>query len=55
MFYQGYNITLIKLGYVDTERVEKVLQDKIDCAYIVDTIDWILKQKYKIKELTIVP
>tara|TARA_Y100000816_G_scaffold249622_1_gene199260 strand:- start:369 stop:851 length:483 start_codon:yes stop_codon:yes gene_type:complete len=55
LFYQGYNITLIKLGYVDTERVEKVLQDKIDCAYIVDTIDWILKQKYKIKELTIVP
>ena len=58
LFYQGYDITLLKLGWVDTERTldkNNIIVDKINTDYVADVIDWVLKQKYKIKEITIIP
>lgn len=57
LFYQGYNITLIKLGWVNTDKAKnaKPEEKKIDTNYVADLVDWILHQKYRIKELTVVP
>jgi len=53
LFYLGYNITLIKLGYVDTPRVSKITDKKMDATYVANLIEWILQQPYKIKEISI--
>jgi hypothetical protein len=57
LFYQGHDITLIKLGWVNTERakIAKPEESKIECEYVADVIDWIIKQKHRIKEITIIP
>jgi hypothetical protein len=55
LFYQGYDITLIKLGWVDTQRVREVVCKKINVDYVVSLIEWILKQPHRIKEITVVP
>ena len=55
LFYLGHDITLIKLGWVDTPRTKEVIDKKIDVDYVVNLIEWILKQPYRIKEITVVP
>jgi len=55
LFDNGCNVTCLNLGYFDTERVSHVQKNKMDVAYVIEVIDWVLQQPHKIKELTIVP
>ena len=53
LFYLGYNITLIKLGYVNTPRVSKITDKKMEATYVANLIEWILQQPYRVKEISI--
>ena len=55
LFYRGINTTIIRFGWIDTERVESVKEPKISKQYALDLILWILLQPYKIKEMTVTP
>jgi len=55
LYYEGYPTTSIRFGYFDSPRVEHIDADKMPIDYCVDVIDWILKQPYVIKEITITP
>ena len=52
-FYQGYPTTIIKYGYLDTERVAHIEADKMSVEYAASIIDWVLKQPHRIKEIVI--
>jgi hypothetical protein len=55
LYYQGINTTCIRFGYFDSERVADVTEPKMTLEYCVDVIDWVLKQPYKVKDITITP
>ena len=55
LYCEGYATTSIRFGYFDSPRVEHIDADKMPIDYCVDVIDWILKQPYVIKEITITP
>lgn len=55
LFYQGVNTTIIRLGYFDTERVAHINKNKMSVDYVVKTIDWIINQPHRVKELTVIP
>jgi len=55
-FYnQGYNITLIKLGKVDTPFQKKSNEPKISKQYIIDIIDFVIKSQYRIEQISVRP
>jgi hypothetical protein len=49
----GHNVTCLNFGYFDTERCAHVDTPKMDLDYVIETILWVTKQKYRVKELTI--
>ena len=53
LFYQGINTTILRCGYFDSERVAHIDKPKMDLDYVVDTVLWIIRQPYRIKELTV--
>ena len=55
LFYQGVNTCVVRFGYIDTPRVEKVSAEKMSVDYACSIIFWILKQPHRIKEITICP
>lgn len=55
LFYRGVNTTLVRFGWIDTERTESITESKISKQYVLDLIMWILRQPYKIKEMTVTP
>lgn len=56
LFYQGVNTTLLRFGWIDTERVESInFKPKISKEYVLNLILWILQQPYRVKEITITP
>jgi NADP-dependent 3-hydroxy acid dehydrogenase YdfG len=55
LFYLGYNVTNLKLGWVDTPRTEHKDVDKMDPEYVAEVVYWIVQQPHRIKELTITP
>lgn len=55
LFYQGIDTTILRFGWIDTERVELIKEPKISKQYVLDLILWILDQPYKIKEMTVTP
>ena len=55
LFYQGIDSTILRFGWIDTERVELIKEPKISKQYVLDLILWILDQPYKIKEMTVTP
>ena len=55
LYYEGYPTTSIRFGYFDSPRVAHIDKEKMPIEYWVDLIDWILKQPYVIKEITIAP
>lgn len=55
LYYQGINTTCIRFGYFDSERVADVTEPKMTLEYCIDVIDWVLKQPYKVKDITITP
>jgi NAD(P)-dependent dehydrogenase (short-subunit alcohol dehydrogenase family) len=55
LFYQGINTTIIKFGYFDSPRVSHIKEEKMPISYCINVIDWILKQPYRVKDITVVP
>ena len=55
LFYQGHNVTSIRLGWVDTERVAASKDNKMSCRSVLDNIEWIVLHPHRIKEITIIP
>lgn len=55
LFYQGIHTTICRFGYFDTERVSHINKPKMSLEYVIDVIDWVLQQPYKVKEITVVP
>lgn len=55
LFYQGVNTTVLRLGYFDSERVSHINEPKMSLQYVVNLVDWVLDQPYRIKDLTILP
>lgn len=55
LFQAGINTTIIKFGFIDTERVSDRNVPKIDIEYARQIIMWIFEQPYRIKEITICP
>jgi hypothetical protein len=55
LFYLGMNTTSLRLGYMDTERVAEVTENKMSLKSVLDTIEWILLHPHRIKEITITP
>jgi|TARA_B110000914_G_scaffold163022_1_gene143483 hypothetical protein len=55
LFYQGVNTTLLRFGYIDTESVQDITDNKLPLDYCCGVIDWVLQQPYRVKELTITP
>lgn len=53
LYNMGYNVTCLNFGYFDTERCAHVSVPKMDLDYIIETILWVIKQKYRVNELTI--
>lgn len=55
LYYQNIKTTTIRFGYFDTPRVRHINTDKMPVEYCVEVIEWVLKQPYCVKELTIGP
>ena len=58
LYYLGCNITNLRLGLTDTPRMNKPKwknREKMPTEYVVNIIDWILKQPYRVKEITVEP
>lgn len=55
LFHNGVNTTVLRFGYIDTERVAHITKPKMDLDYCSEIIIWTLEQPYRIKELTITP
>lgn len=53
LFNNGYNVTCINFGYIDTERSAKKDKPKIDLDYATHIVDWIINQPVRIKEITL--
>ena len=53
LYNMGYDVTCLNFGYFDTERVAHLDVPKMDLDYVIDVILWVLKQKYRVKELTV--
>mgnify|MGYP006276672425 CR=1 FL=1 len=55
LFYEGIETSIINFGYLDTESQSHIDQNKIELDYAVEIIDWVLTQKHRVKEISIIP
>jgi hypothetical protein len=55
LFYEGHNVTNIKLGKVDTPFQDKYFGDKISLNTVINTIEFILSTSERIHEISIRP
>ena len=55
LFYQGHNVTSLRFGWIDTERVAEVQDAKMTCRSILDNIEFVLLHPHRVKEMTITP
>ena len=55
LFYEGHNVTNIKLGKVDTPFQKDYEGDKISLDTVVNTIEFILNIKERVHEISIRP
>lgn len=55
LFYQGVDTTVVRFGYFDSPRVAHVDANKMSIEYCVSTIEWILAQPHRVKDITICP
>ena len=53
LFMLGKKTTCLNFGYFDTERTADQDVDKMSLEYIIEVIEWVIAQKYNVKELTI--
>jgi len=55
LYYQGVDTTIVRFGLFDSPRVEHIDKKKMSIDYCVSIIDWVLKQKHRVKEITVCP
>lgn len=55
LFWEGNNTTIINFGYFDSERSADTDTPKMDLAYCVGIVEWVMAQPYRLKELTVCP
>lgn len=56
LFDNGYKVTCVNLGYFDTERSKDIdAGKKMTLNYVIETLEWILSQPYRVKEITVTP
>lgn len=55
LYNTGYNITLIKLGKVDTPFQNESNEPKISKQYIIDIINFVIKSQYRIEQISVRP
>ena len=55
LFYQKVNTTIIRFGYFDSPRVGHIHRKKMSIEYCVSIIEWVLKQKHRVKDITVCP
>ena len=53
LFYQGVNTSIIRFSYIDSPSVAHVKAEKISLDECVDTIQWVLNNPNRVKEITI--
>lgn len=53
LYWQGINTTILNLGFFDSERVAEYDVPKMSMEYVVNLVQWVLDQPYKIKDITI--
>lgn len=55
LFYLGMNTTTLRFGWLDTERVADISDNKMSLQSVLDTIEWVLLNPNRVKEMTILP
>jgi len=55
LFYLGMDTTSLRFGWLDTERVAEVKDNKMSLQFVLDTIEWVLLNPHRVKEITITP
>jgi len=55
LYYQGVDTTIIKFGRFDSPRVDHGTKLKMSVEYCVSVVSWVVKQPYRVKELTVGP
>lgn len=55
LFYLGMNTTTLRFGWLDTERVADISDNKMSLKSVLDTIEWVLLNPNRVKEMTILP
>lgn len=53
LFYLGVNTTIIRFGWFDSPRVSHINENKMSIEYCCDIIRWVLKQKHRVKDITV--
>ena len=53
LFYQGVNTSVIRFGWFDSPRVDKVKAHKLSIDECIDTIQWVLNNPNRVKDITI--
>ena len=52
LFWEGISTSIINLSYVSSED-EQHIEEKINVKYIIEVIDWIVNQPFRIKDMSI--
>jgi len=55
LFRKKYDVTLIKLGKVDTPFQKESNEPKISKQYIIDIINFVIKSPYRIEQISVRP
>ena len=55
LYYQGVDTTIIRFGRFDSPRVDHGTKLKMSVEYCVSVVSWVVKQPYRVKELTVGP
>jgi hypothetical protein len=53
LFVEGKKTTCLNFGYFDTERSAHKEVDKMPLEYVIEIIEWVLIQPYRVQELTV--
>ena len=51
LFWEGFNTSIINLSYVDTSNEETSIEE-INVKYVIEIIDWIIAQPFRIKDMS---
>ena len=55
LFDNGHDTCCLNLGYLDTESVQHITDNKMTCRSVLDNIEFIILHPHRVKEMTITP